>query len=105
MYGKTTPATPKAATSQGIPEAEMAKLEAAAAVAARIAERTRIAAIVLAPEAADHADLALALAVDSDMAPDAAIKLLAAVEAYSAQALAAAAIATARRVEGGCVED
>jgi signal peptide peptidase SppA len=78
MSDKSTAATPEAAPApQGVPEAEVAQRVAAAQSEARSGERTRIAAILRAPEAAGRAGLAQALAFDSDMAPEAAAKLLA----------------------------
>ncbi len=79
MSDKQAAATDPAAannTPQGVPEAEVAQRIAAAQAEARTGERTRIAAILRAPEAAGRGNLAQALAFDSDMAPEAATKLL-----------------------------
>lgn len=98
MSDKTTAAPPEAAANpqpQGIPEAEVAQREAAARAEARTAERTRIAAILQAPEAKGRAGLAQALAFDSDMAPEAAVKLLAAAAQEPAPAASAPAGKTA----------
>lgn len=88
--------TPTASQPAGVPETEVAQREATAATAAagnaRTAERTRVAAILRAPEATGRAGLAQALAFDSDMAPEAAVKLLA-VAAQDAPPAAAAAAA------------
>lgn len=65
---------PAASPPQGASEAEVAQRVAEA----RTEERNRIAAILRAPEAAGRTGLAHALAFDSDMAPDAASRLLAA---------------------------
>ena len=78
MSDKQAAATDTAAatTPTGVPEAEVAQRVAAAQAEARTGERTRIAAILRAPEAAGRGNLAQALAFDSDMAPEAATKLL-----------------------------
>lgn len=78
MSDKQAAATDPAAatTPQGVPEAEVAQRVAAAQAEARTGERTRIAAILRAPEAAGRTGLAQALAFDSDMAPEGAVKLL-----------------------------
>ena len=78
MSDKQAAATDTAAatTPTGVPEAEVAQRIAAAQAEARTGERTRIAAILRAPEAAGRGNLAQALAFDSDMAPEAATKLL-----------------------------
>lgn len=97
MSDKTAAATPEAASPpHGVPEADVVQRERAAAAAAAGAERTRIAAILRAPEAAGRGALAQALAFESDMAPEAAAKLLgsAAQEQPAAPAKAAAAPAS-----------
>lgn len=69
--------SPSATQPQGVPETVVAQREVAAGTAATMNERTRIAAILRAPEATGRTALAQALAFDSDMAPDAATRLLA----------------------------
>ena len=97
MSDKTTAATPEAATPppapQGVSEAEVAQRETAARAEARTAERARIAGILQAPEATGRAGLAQALAFESDMAPEAAVKLLAAAAQEQPPAPAPAAAA------------
>lgn len=87
MSTTTTAATPEAAPPQGITEADAAQR----AAQARSDERTRIAAILRAPESTGRSALAQALAFDSDMAPDAAAKLLATAAQEQPAAPAAAA--------------
>jgi len=92
MHEKTKPAARAAAPiSQSV---------SAAAAAAAGAERKRIATILKAPAAAGQTLLAQALALDSSMAPEAAIKLLVVANDDAARALAAGAIALARNVQG-----